>query len=201
MYQGGKAMTDPAQTEHFDPGIQCKVEKCECLEICVKANACTAAAQPVEATPETDYVVAVCLAKETVERDDKENASPSRILRPGLTSEYRLARALLSANDLLEREGINHDGTRQHDAELDRVLSMTDEEVRASLVAEGIDPDLAAQNTKYAINQVIQLVQLRRQLHLAQTENAGHIRIEDDLKMDIEALKKELGELKNVASR
>src|SRR5690349_10157395 len=90
---------------------------------------------------------AIALAKQIVERDDVDNAAPSRILRPGTTDEYTLAKTLLITHGWLEREGINLDGERERDEEMDRILSMSDAEVRASLIAEGIDPELAATNT------------------------------------------------------
>ena len=71
-----------------------------------------------------------------------------------------LRERLQYAEGLLEREGISLDGTRKADAELDRILSMTDEEVRQSLIAEGINPELAAENTKYGLMKVLERVQL-----------------------------------------
>jgi len=111
---------------------------------------------------DTPWETVLKLAREIVARDDRNNQG-SRILRLGLTDEYQVAKALLSAQELLDREGIDHDGTRKADAELDRILSMSDEEVRQSLLKEGIDPELAAYNSKYAIAQVVKLVDLRRE--------------------------------------
>lgn len=72
-------------------------------------------------------------ARHIIARDDHENATlKSRILRPGLTEEYQLA---IGVVEFYEQ------ATRMMDAEQERLLLASEDEIRKEILADGRDPD------------------------------------------------------------
>ena len=152
------------EASHIMPGKYVQWTETPC-EQCGKTIILTAKPVdlPVDIVESTEWLEA--LAKGAEFDDDPDCAVRARKAASALES---LSAQVAEYRSWLEREGIDIDGTKKADAELERIFNMTDEEVRASLIAEGINPEIAAENTKYAISQVIKLVQLRKRAEAAE---------------------------------
>lgn len=100
----------------------------------------------------------VVKAMEIIERDDRENDGP-RILRPGITDEYLLAKGVLEFYERAERA---------IDATLEKILAASDDQIAATLRAEGHDPKDVATIAK----QVGEIAILRHDLETARSASA-----------------------------
>lgn len=93
---------------------------------------------------------------EIIERDDRENDGP-RILRPGITDEYLLAKGVLEFYERAERA---------IDATLEKILAASDDQIAATLRAEGHDPKDVATIARQAAELAMLTVDMKRARNL-----------------------------------